>query len=186
MLLMGDECGRTQQGNNNAYCHDGPLSWFDWTLPETNADLLRFCRLLIAFRKQHPALRHSRHPGHPDESGAVVEVAWHGTRKWSPDWSPGSLVLACTLTLRAEGEADDVVHVALNAYWEALGFELPAPPPGRRWHCYVNTALAAPEDVWEPGQGPVLERQDSILVGGRSVVVLVAEPSEPGNHHESG
>src|SRR5205085_79059 len=65
MLLMGDECGHTYEGNNNTYCHDAPLTWFDWTLPDRNAELVRFCRLLIRFRKLHPALRHSRHPGQP-------------------------------------------------------------------------------------------------------------------------
>ena len=63
MIQMGDECGRTQQGNNNAYCHDGPLTWFDWTLPERNNELLRFCQRMIRFRQQHPALKSPLHPG---------------------------------------------------------------------------------------------------------------------------
>ena len=58
MLLMGDEVGRTQRGNNNAYCVDGPLTWLDWSLIGPNADVFRFCRRLIAFRKAHPILRH--------------------------------------------------------------------------------------------------------------------------------
>ena len=65
MILTGDEVGRTQHGNNNAYCHDDELSWFDWALVEQNADLLRFVRAAIAFRRAHPVLR--RHP--PDRAG---------------------------------------------------------------------------------------------------------------------
>ena len=177
MLLMGDECGRTQQGNNNAYCHDGPLTWFDWTLPRKNADLFRFCRLLIRFRKLHPALRHSRHPGERDETGAALEVAWHGTRASYPDWSPSSRVLGLTLFHRMEGCPDDVVHLALNMHWESHAFELPAPPPGQSWHIFVNTTRPSPEDVWEPGEEPLLGDQRSILLGARSVIILVARSS---------
>jgi isoamylase len=177
MLRMGDECGHTHQGNNNTYCHDGPRTWFDWTLPRKNAELFRFCQLLIRFRKIHPALRHSRHAGQRDETGAVLEVVWHGTRASCVDWSPGSRVLGLTLFQRVEGRPDDVVHLALNMHWEAHGFELPAPPPGQRWHLFVNTTMPSPEDVWEPGGEPLLETQSSILLGARSIVILVAKPS---------
>jgi glycogen operon protein len=177
MLLMGDECGRTQQGSNNPYCHDGPLTWFDWTLPGKNVELLRFCRLLIRFRKLHPVLRHSGHPGQRDENGAVLDVAWHGTRASCPDWSPGSRVLGLTLSHRAEGRPDDVVHLALNMHWEAHGFEVPAPSPGQRWHLFVNTCMPSPEDAWEPGEEPLLANQRSILLGARSVIILVARPA---------
>jgi pullulanase/glycogen debranching enzyme len=122
MLRMGDECGHSHQGNNNTYCHDGPRTWFDWTLPRKNAELFRFCQMLIRFRKIHPALRNSRHPGERDETGAALEVAWHGTRASCPDWSPSSRVLALTLFHRVEGRPDDVVHLALNMHWEAHGF----------------------------------------------------------------
>jgi isoamylase len=136
--------------------------------------------LLLRFRKQHPALRHGRHPGQPDETGATLEVAWHGTRAWDADWSAGSRVLALTLLRKIEGGPADVIYVGLNMHWEALGFELPSHPQGRRWHVFMNTAMPTPEDVWEPGQEPPLQGQDTILVGGRSVVVLVAKPAGQG------
>jgi len=79
MLLMGDECGRTQQGNNNAYCHDGPLTWFDWSLLEKNADLFRFCRLMIAFRARHPMMRHPCIP--VGRVRRATRLRWCGTAR---------------------------------------------------------------------------------------------------------
>jgi glycogen operon protein len=174
MLLMGDEAGRTQRGNNNAYCLDGPQNWLDWGLLERNAELLRYCRHLIAFRKRHPALRQPLHPGRPGAGGGFLEVTWHGTSPWRPDWSPASRSLAFLLRSGGGGAPDDALYVALNAFWEALSFTLPAPPGGRRWHVFANTAVAPPEDVWPPGAEPPLGDQGRVLAGARSAVVLVA------------
>lgn len=174
MLLMGDECGRTQQGNNNTYCHDGPLNWFDWTLPERNSELFRFCRRMIRFRALHSVLRHPLHAAEGKGQGDTLEVAWHGTRPSCPDWSAGSRVLAFQLQRTVESARADVGYVALNMYWEALPFGLPAPPPGCRWHVFANTGMPPPNDVCEPGEELPLENQQDLLVGGRSVVVLVA------------
>jgi glycogen operon protein len=173
MLLMGDECGRTQQGNNNAYCHDGPLTWLDWGLLEANAELFRFCRLMIRFRHQHPILRHSLHPGGEGSHSHFLEVEWHSTLPGEPDWSPSGRVLAFTLRGRSNGDAEDVIYAAMNMYWEGLSFALPGAPQGMRWHVAVNTAMPAPEDAWEPGAERPLAEQGRMLVGGRSVVVLV-------------
>jgi glycogen operon protein len=177
MLLMGDEVGRTQQGNNNAYCQDNELNWFDWNLLQDNADCLRFCRHLIAFRKQHPSLRQPLHAGHSGAGGGFLEVSWHGTAAWRPDWSAGSRSLALLLRGGSGAGPEDVLYLALNAYWEMLPFGLPAPPPGWRWHVFVNTGMAPPEDVWPPGAEPPLGDQGRVLVGPRSVVVFVARPA---------
>jgi isoamylase len=173
MLLMGDEVGRTQQGNNNAYCHDSPLTWLDWSLEERNVELFRFCQQLIAFRRLHPALRQARHAGAGVGDDDALQVTWHGTRPWLPDWAPHSRVLACML--RGSGAAEpDVVYVAMNMYWEPLGFEVPEPPPGQRWHVFANTAGPPPADIWEPGQEPPLPEQQEVLLEGRAILVLVA------------
>lgn len=166
MLRMGDECGQTQQGNNNAYCHDSPLTWLDWGLLGRNIELFRFCRLMIRFRKQHPVLRDPRHPGE-----GSAQVIWHGTRPWFADWSPCSRVLAFH-RVAPEGTGLDIVYVAMNMYWEALEFGLPSPPRRLRWHVAANTSMPSPEDIWEPGQEPELEDQGKIQVGGRSIMVL--------------
>ncbi len=174
MLLMGDECGRTQQGNNNAYCHDGPQTWFDWSLLETNVDLFRFCRLLIRFRMRHPMLRRPLHPGPAGAAGDSTEMRWHGTRPGCPDWSPGSRVLALEWRGTDEQGQPDVVYCAMNMYWEPLDFELPSAPPGRRWHVFANTTMPTPGDVWDPGEEPPLSDQERFLAGGRSIILLVA------------
>jgi glycogen operon protein len=124
---------------------------------------------MIQFRKQHPALRHSQHPG-----PGAPEVNWHGTRAWRADWSPGSRVLAFHRIAEA-GDGTDVVYMAMNMHWEALGFELPSPPTaGARWHVAANTALASPDDICEAGRETPLTDQAKILVGGRSILILVA------------
>jgi isoamylase len=173
MLLMGDELGRTQLGNNNAYCHDSPLTWLDWDLRERNAELFRFCQHLIAFRQRHSALRQSRHAGSWTRDGDALQVTWHGTRAWLPDWAPHSRVLACMLCGAAEKQPD-AIYVAMNMYWEPLGFELPSPPPGQRWHLFANTAMAPPADIWEPGQEPPLPEPREVLLEGRAIIVLLA------------
>jgi len=179
MLLMGDECGQTQQGNNNTYCQDSPLAWLDWDLVKENAELLRFCRLMIQFRKNHPAVRNALHPG-----PGAPEVNWHGTRAWRADWSPGSRVLAFhRIAMPQEGNAQngkdqngmDAIYVAMNMHWESLEFELPSPPTaGGKWHALANTALASPDDICETGRETLLTDQTKICVGGRSIVILVA------------
>jgi glycogen operon protein len=173
MLLMGDEVARTQQGNNNTYCHDNSLNWLDWSLKDKNAEIFNYCRRLIAFRKAHPVLRHPHHAGHADQEGRCLEVSWHGTRPWHEDWGPGNRTLAMMSRLRA-GTQEDVIYAAFNTYWEALPFGLPAPGDGRGWHLFANTSMSAPEDAWEPGKEPRLPEQEQFLVGGRAVVVLVA------------
>lgn len=173
MLLMGDEIGRTQMGNNNAYCQDNELTWLDWGLRQTNSELFRFCQALIAFRKAHPALRHPHFAGCDSDDSGKLEITWHGTRPWHADLSGASRVLAFQARLRGE-HSDDLVYAALNMYWEALSFEPPAVDDGRQWCVFANTGAAAPNDVYAPGDEPPLEHQKPLLVGGRSVVILTA------------
>jgi glycogen operon protein len=175
MLLMGDELGRSQRGNNNAYCHDGDISWLDWTLRQVNSELFHFFQRCIAFRRAHPALRDRCAVSHPDGDGALV--SWHGTRAWHADWAGYARTLAFMIAggpyLNRAGTAD-AIYVAMNMHWEDHRFELPAPHHGARWRVFANTALPPPEDVWPVGAEPALTDQRYVLVGNRSVVVLVA------------
>ena len=171
MILMGDELGHSQNGNNNAYCIDDPSTWLDWSLRESNADLFRFCKQMIAFRARHSLLRQRTYCSKEGSGSGGVTVSWHGGLIWHPDWSRESRALAFVL----RGPDSDAVYVALNMHWETRSFELPAPPWGLRWHLFANTAMAAPADVWEPGTEPALEEQRYILASGRSVIVLFAK-----------
>jgi glycogen operon protein len=179
MILMGDEVGRTQKGNNNTYCHDNDLNWFDWWLVEENAELLRFFRAAIALRHAHPVLRSRDHLRHADYAGVgLPDVSWHGTQAWRPDWSGTSRVVAFLLSgQHAKGAKcnDHDIYVAMNSHWDSLDFELPQPANGRQWHVAINTGAEAPNDCFEAGHEPRLDEQDRILVGGRSVVVLIGK-----------
>jgi isoamylase len=170
MLLAGDEVRRTQRGNNNAYCHDDETSWFDWTLLQRHADVLRFAKQLIAFR-----LNRDLPSEHVDITLAELlrssAVQWHGVRLNTPDWGEASHSLAATSRLLGN---QLLLHVMMNAYWDPLDFELPptddADDPWRR--C-VDTFLESPDDA-RPWHEAPLVRSPTYRVGPRSVVVLIA------------
>ena len=171
MLLAGDEVRRTQQGNNNAYCQDNEVSWFDWNLLEQHRDLLSFVQRLIAFRARHPSLHRPRFfSGTPTERG-VPDIVWHGCRLYSPGWQDTSArVLA--FTLGADGD-DAALHVMLNMDDTDLEFELPPLPLGSRvWRRAIDTALPCPLDIPEPGEEQAVAGATAAVVS-RSCVVLV-------------
>jgi glycogen operon protein len=166
MLLMGDEVRRSQRGNNNAYCQDNELSWFDWDALHQHADLLRFVRGLIQLTQRYHLFREEQfwtEPGGPD-------IIWHGVVLNQPDWGEHSHSLAFEVYDREiPGEH---LHVLLNAYWEPLTFELPARLPGEQWHRAVDTALPNPDD-WLEAAVPLAD-QHHYTAQARSVVILVA------------
>jgi glycogen operon protein len=175
LLLGGDEMGRTQQGNNNAYCQDNELTWFDWE--NVDKDLLDFTRQLIAFRRNHPVFRRRRFL----EGAEAAELQWFtpaGTPMNAADWAdPSALSLAIYLDGsddpdRAEDGTlmmDDDFMVMINAWWEPLDFVLPATRAAARWKAEIDT--------YEPEAAPAApERRagDKVTVGPRSVAVLRA------------
>jgi isoamylase len=177
MLLMGDEMGRSQKGNNNAYCHDNELTWLDWRLYRDNHELFRFVRTLIAFRNAHPVLRSAHHFRNTDYVGSgFPDISWHGVTPWAADWSGYSRTLAfmlCGHHARGGTVKDDHLYVIMNMHWEGCEFGLPGLPEPYRWRVFANTAATAPEDVWEPGTEPVLHDQRRFVTGARSVAILV-------------
>jgi glycogen operon protein len=169
MLLMGDEVRRTQRGNNNAYCQDSEISWFDWSLLERHAGIHRFVKALNAFRQHRDVVA---------EEGKLslnqllqrAKIEWHGVALNRPDWSEHSHSLAFTLqSLRARF----LIHGMLNAYWEPLTFELPPVLAQRqqRWRRCVDTALASPDDFCSWESAPFVE-QATYVVQPRSAVIL--------------
>jgi isoamylase len=176
MLLAGDEAGRSQQGNNNAYCQDNPISWFDWNLAEKNAGLVRFVRCAVAFRQAHPALRASGAPA--AEDAWFPSLTWHGTRAWQADWSAHNRLVAVMFCHAADGE-HDCVYLAANSYWRPLRVELPALPEGAAWHLFADSHATAPGDACEPGREPPVDG-NTIVVAERSVVVLVMHQDSVG------
>ena len=169
MLGMGDEVRRTQRGNNNGYCQDSDISWFDWSLLEQHADIHRFVKELTAFRQQRDILA-TESALSLNQLLERARVEWHGVQLGRPDWSPQSHSLAFTLrTLRDRF----VLHVMFNAYWEPLTFELPPVPAdgSERWRRRLDTARASPDDISRGATAPVVA-EDRCVVQPRSIVVL--------------
>ncbi len=138
MVLMGDEVRRTQRGNNNAYCQDNEISWFDWTGLEKHADLHRFTRLLLRLRSMRDLTRREGDLTLNEILGQA-RISWHGVKVNQPDWSDESHSLALTASTL---EGRFLVHVIVNAYWEPLAFELP-PLEGNcheGWRRAIDTA----------------------------------------------
>jgi len=171
MMLSGDEMGRTQQGNNNAYCQDNEISWVNWDFAKENADLLRFFQLMIAFRKRCPMLRRDTFALDGDTG---FHVTWHGAKRLSAGWSPESRSVAMQWTqLHPDGTRDDV-HFIAHAHWEDREFELPDIGQ-REWFRLVDTALPSPQDIAEEGQEFPLLSQDRYSIKARSVAIFVAK-----------
>ena len=171
MILAGDEVGRTQRGNNNAYCQDNEISWFDWGLVEKNAALLRFFRLLIRMRHEHAILRRgtfsARHE--PD----APQIDFHGVKLHEPDWSWESRTLAMHMHGRPDHRMEHLYLIA-NAHWEGHEFELPV-LPGWEWMLRVDTNREAPLDIVEPSRAESMAGARTYRAGPRSVVVLVGK-----------
>jgi glycogen operon protein len=170
MLLMGDEVRRTQRGNNNAYCQDDETSWFDWTLIERYADVHRFVTLLSTRRLLRDIEPEMRRESLNQLLREAIK-AWHGVKLNQPDWSDQSHSLA--LSARAAGE-ELSFYVILNAYWEALDFELPHPRENSEdaWRRWIDTTLDSPHDIAE-WQNAVPVCGGTYRAGPRSVVVLL-------------
>jgi glycogen operon protein len=182
MLLGGDEMGRTQQGNNNAYCQDNQLTWFDWSAPDTS--LLAFTRRLIALRRAHPVFRRSRFLAGAEAS----ELRWFtpaGTEMTAANWAdPNALAIALYLDgsddpdRAADGTplTDDDFLVLVNAWWQPLDFVLPDTRPQASWQVEIDTydlaSQAGPKAASRRGG-------DHVTVGPRSVVVLLAPREQP-------
>ena len=169
MLLMGDEMRRTQRGNNNAYCQNNETSWLDWELLARHADIHRFAKQLISLRLMAPIERSEMTL---NELLSRQPVQWQGVRLGAPDWSYDSHSLAATVPLLGDRM---VLHVMVNAYWEALQFEILAvSEAGEPWRRCVDTFLDSPDDICDWANGPIV-RGSTYLVQPRSVVLLVAQ-----------
>jgi glycogen operon protein len=166
MLLAGDEFGRTQRGNNNAWCQDNETSWVDWSRLEQNRDLFRFTSRLVRFRKAHRSLR--RRTFFEDEKHSPL--SWHGTSLNQPDWKEESRELG--MYLDGAG-GDDPLYLFANAHWEPRRFELPVLKGALRWRRFVDTSLDPGSDAADPGSEPPLPSARGYVAGPRSVVVLV-------------
>jgi isoamylase len=179
MILMGDEVRRTQGGNNNAYCQDSDLNWFDWSLLERHGDVHRFVKALNQFRLRRAVVREASTLS-LNELLRRARIEWHGVTLNRPDWSNHSHSLA--FTVRSLG-GRFLLHGMLNAYWGPLTFELPPLPAEapQMWRRCIDTALNSPDDIYPWEDAPVLT-QATYVVQPRSIVLLaLALEGSPAN-----
>lgn len=157
MIAHGDELGRTQQGNNNAYCQDSELAWMDWSLADTNADLLAFTRQVTQLRKEHPVFRRRRFfegrpVRHDDEIG---DIAWFTSayqEMSQDDWDNG--FDKCIMVflngeairepdMRGQRVVDDSFLLCFNAHQESVEFAVPGKDYAQEWTVELDTAEPA-------------------------------------------
>ena len=166
MLLMGDEVRRTQGGNNNAYCHDSELSWFDWSLPERHGDIHRFCKRLVRNRTRREALSETTSMS-LNQLLSSARFEWHGVKLHQPEWGPDSHSIAVTVWSLYERL---MYHLIFNAHRKALEFRI---PPASAWRRLMDTSLEPPDDI-APWKDASIVQDGIYFTQPYSTVMLVA------------
>ena len=179
MILGGDEMARTQGGNNNAYCQDNEISWYDWSLLEKNAGLFRFVKEMIAFRLRHPGfMRPEFYTGRDGNYNAIPDISWYVEDGEIPDWDE----LGHCLALRLDGSRADIqadkddndFFIMFNSGTEKVDFKICEPLDGKKWVRAIDTGLPPPEDILLPGNEMPLSDLEIYPVKERSMVVLIS------------
>lgn len=178
MVLAGDECRRTQHGNNNAWCQDNEISWFDWKLVRANADLVRFTRGLIEFRRQQATVRQARFlTGQPFAEGMLPDVSWFDAAGQPVIWESDDLSLICLLAAPpAVNGQQPSRHVMLMLHGGTLPREFVVPPlaAGLSWQLFVNTAAETPFDIYPELNGPAPPESGKVVLLDRSMLCYVS------------
>ncbi|MCL2557038.1 MAG: glycogen debranching protein GlgX [Treponema sp.] len=184
MILGGDEFGRTQGGNNNAYCQDNETSWYDWSLLEKNKDLFRFVKEMIAFRLSHPGfMRPEFYTGRGGNYNATPDITWYTEKGVSPDWDN----IGYTFALHINGRQADVLRdkdandffIMFNSGAEVTTFVIPPANSFKRWFVAVDTGMGAPNDILPEGSEKPLGVPYRYRVKARSMAILISKNVEP-------
>jgi len=180
MILGGDEIGRTQNGNNNAYCQDNEISWYNWTFLEKNKDLYRFVKEMIAFRKRHPGfMRPEFFTGRGGDYKGIPDISWFDDKGKSPNWNEIGYYLAMHLygsKAKIYGDRDENdFYLMFNASHDTQGFMLAEPPQKKEWVRVVDTGLHSPNDIMPPGNEKQLPSQHIYPVKARSLAILISK-----------
>jgi glycogen operon protein len=177
LLLGGDEFARTQDGNNNAYCHDDELAWFDWAAASEHADLIDFTARLCKLRHAHPVFRRRQFLlGAPAHESQRDDLDWYrpdGARMTAQDWAQPyarAVTMALSGDTGADSPPDDPFLVLLNAWWEPLSFSVPEELRGLEWLVEVDTAApgSAAGSRVDPAAGVTLSGRSLVLLRGAS------------------
>ena len=168
MLLGGDEFRRSQRGNNNAYCQDNEVSWFDWNLLEKHKEIHRFTRAMIAFRRAHPVLREEVFYNDGD-------IKWFAPNGNQPDWADArQKSLACLIA--GCGEPD--LLLLFNSDNRPIDFFIPAPQEKKSWRLAVDTSRSASDDIYETGKEPSMQGRFSFQAAPQSSAILLTDDRE--------
>ncbi|HPO01719.1 MAG TPA: glycogen debranching protein GlgX [Treponemataceae bacterium] len=179
MLLMGDEIRRTQQGNNNAYCQDSEISWMNYAFADKHADVQRFTREIIAFRRRHPAfLRPEFFTGSETAAHVMPDIVWFGPDGRSPDWSALDHFIAYQLigsraTILTDCDDNDF-YIMYNASQRDITATIAPPLEGKKWFRVIDTSYDSPLDILETGMEEMLQNQQKYVILSRSAVVLIS------------
>ncbi len=179
MLLMGDECRRTQGGNNNAYCQDNEVSWFDWSLVEKHRGLWRFCRELIQFRREEPTVRQTTFlRGLPRRLHGLPDVTWYGSSGEPVDWNKGSGDVVCIFSALPQPDHTKPLNRHVMMLFHngpaPAAFSVPAAVRHLSWRLFIDTAAESPEDIIPSGDGPPLPGSGILDLPDRSMRVYTA------------
>jgi glycogen operon protein len=183
MVLGGDEFARSQRGNNNAYCQDNEISWFDWTAAARNRDIFEFFRKAIAFTRRFPILQHRKFfLGADLDDDQVADLTWFAPDLGHPRWNDAGVRTLCyQLDASEDGSRLGVSRLffVFNPHFDAQWVKLPPLESGRAWHRAIDTSLPTGEDFSDPGRETLLDPADHYIANPRSTVVLLAQPSSP-------
>jgi glycogen operon protein len=179
MVLAGDECRRTQLGNNNAYCQDNEITWFNWTLVKKNEGLHRFCSALMAFRTSEPTVHRSDFlQGQSHDPAGLPDVSWFSSSGGQAEWSGDSRSLTCLLgaapTEDMAAPPNHHVLMLFHAGTDARHFLLPSVARDIQWRLFVDTAADSPHDIHPNLDGPSLPDNGVVTLEPRSMKVFVA------------
>ena len=179
MIVSGDEVRRTQKGNNNAYCQDTDVSWFDWRLVEKHADMLRFVQGLTKFRREQPTVRRREYlTGKPVDGRLIPDVSWYAQSGEPLDW--GQSELAMMAYIAAPSRADDPeglgrdILMFFNSTGQVREYKMPQVGRGLNWNLFVDTAAESPDDIFPDADGPIPPSSRQVTMLEHSLKVYVS------------
>lgn len=181
MLTAGDEIRRTQRGNNNAYCQDNAISWFDWRLQKKHEDIRRFVREIVRFRKNEITVRQPYFlTGQPRTPGGLPDISWYGAQGGSVPWNHAldrsltCLLAAVPPTMDHEGSLYHVMMM-FHGGWESRDFSFPAVCQNFSWRLFVDTAAPSPNDIFPDNTGLKPNLKKTIKFEPHSMRIFLAE-----------
>ena len=179
MLVSGDESRRTQKGNNNAYCQDNDVSWFDWRLVEKNEHLIRFVQSLIKFRLDQPTVRRKEFlTGQPVDGRKMPDMSWYAPSGQPLDWAQGELAMMAYLTAPSHSEdpkrlGRDVI-LMFNSTGQTREYQIPEVGSPIEWNLFIDTAADSPGDIFPEVDGPMPPSSGLVEMPHHSMKVYVS------------